>query len=174
MHFGRGGGWLKNVPWLSEQNKGAQHSLSPCYLVVGRWLCCDHGKAVGIKGPKLDFCPSAAWRGARKFCTLTARGNFAMDVLKRCFVRQRPATAYFHSGLLSYSHGGRVTHSIALLYYTTTEKRLSRVTFVSVPIQKWPLQHIFVLVSRGIWKKKILKKNLYCPKFFSWNAGWET
>ena len=139
------------------------YCVSPCYLVVGRWLCCDRGY-VGcrhIKGPKLDFYPSAAWRGARKFCTLTARGNFAMDVLKRCFVRQRPATAYFHSGLLSYSHGGRVTHSIALLYYTTTEKRLSRVTFVSVPIQKWPLQHIFVLVSRGIWKK-----NLDCSTFF--------
>ena len=131
--------------------RGLSTQLSPCYLVVGRWLCWDHGKAVGIKGPKLDFCPSAAWRGARKFCTLTARGNFAMDVLKRCFVRQRSATAYLPPSAACYLIPMAVAvYYSPTLYYTSTEKRLSRVTFVSVPIQKWPLQHIFVLVSRGI------------------------
>lgn len=146
-------------------------SLSPCYLVVGRWLCCDRGQAAGIKGPKLDFCPSAAWRGARKFCTLTARGNFAMDVLKRCFVRHWPATAYFlregYSCLLqrpAFLFPWRSRYTIALLYYTTTEKRLSRVTFVSVPIQKWPLQHIFFFGVKRDLKKKILTVPLFFVK----------
>ena len=139
------------IIWAEEGGLSTQ--LSPCYLVVGRWLCCDHGKAVGIKGPKLVFAlaPPGGARGSFAHLpraailpwmssngVLCANGPRLPTSTAACFLIPMAVAVYYSP----------------TLYYTTTEKRLSRVTFVSVPIQKWPLQHIFVLVSRGIWKKK--------------------
>ena len=149
-----------------SRRRGLRTQLSPCYLVVGRWLCCDR-RYIGCrhKGSEVRFLPQRRLAGraevlhtyrARQFCHGCPQTVFCAPTARDCLLPQRPAFLF----------PWRSRYTIALLYTILLLKR----GFLVLLSCQFPFRSGLFSTSSSWCQEGFEKKNLEnldCSTFFS-------